>query len=254
MTTAVIESPASVAATAAQSASTSLDEIGRKLDALTLSMESLNQRVEWLTEQAFEQRSRQREWEELREDVTPIIHEAYTAAVEQMQTLEHHVQLEDVQLLVMRLLRNTRNLNQVLDWLESGMDLTHDFNRMSREIMTAATETLQEMEEKGYFGFIRQSAYVMDRIVTSFSEDDVKQLGDNVVLILNTVKALTQPEMMNLVSSLTQGLHEAEVTVTDDDIRLMSLMRQMRDPDVRRGLAVTLATLKRMSQPPAAPG
>jgi uncharacterized protein YjgD (DUF1641 family) len=75
-------------------------------------------------------------------------------------------------------------------------------------------------------------------------------LGDNVVLILNTVKSLTQPEMLNLVNGLTAGFHAAEVEAEAGqlDTSLFGLLRQMRDLEVRRGLAVTLATLKKMSQ------
>ncbi len=90
----------------------------------------------------------------------------------------------------------------------------------------------------------------MDQVVTSFGEEDVKQLGDNVVLILNTVKSLTQPEMLNMVNGLTAGFHaaEAEADAGRLDTGLFGLMRQMRDPEVRRGLAITFETLKRVSQ------
>ena len=37
-------------------------------------------------------------------------------------------------------------------------------------------------------------------MVTSFGEDDVAALGDNVVLILNTLKEMTQPEVMTCCS------------------------------------------------------
>jgi uncharacterized protein YjgD (DUF1641 family) len=88
----------------------------------------------------------------------------------------------------------------------------------------------------------------MDQIVTSFSEDDVRQLGDNVVLILNTVKALTQPEMMDLVNNLTQGFHEVEEHPEELPTSMFGLLREMRDPEVRRGLGITMAMLKKISQ------
>ena len=40
---------------------------------------------------------------------------------------------------------------------------------------------------------------ILDNMVTSFSEEDVNRLGDNIVLILNTVKDMTQPEIMSFV-------------------------------------------------------
>jgi len=105
------------------------------------------------------------------------------------------------------------------------------------------------LERKGYFGFARQGMYIADQVVTSFGEEDVRRLGDNVVLILNTVKSLTQPEMMNLINNLTQGFQEAEneAATGELDISTWGLLKQMRDPEMRRGLAVTMATLRRVS-------
>ena len=42
---------------------------------------------------------------------------------------------------------------------------------------------------------------IADRVVTEFTEEDVKALGDNVVTILNAVKEMTQPEVMGWSSA-----------------------------------------------------
>ncbi len=226
-----------------------LAAIDHKLDLLTQTMLVLGQQVNYLMDQAEENRRRQRMWDDLWEDMTPVIKDAYNVAEEQLEEMEQFVQLEDVLALVKRLARNTRNINEMVDLLESAQDFVRDAAPLTREMMDEATTQLESLERKGYFGFAKQGMYVMDQIVTSFGEDDVKQLGDNVVLILNTVKALTQPEMMNLVNGLTQGFHEAEAEAQTGelDTGFMGLFKQMRDPEVRRGLAITLATLRKVS-------
>ncbi len=70
--------------------------------------------------------------------------------------------------------------------------------------------SLAELEQKGYFTFARGGMRIVDNVVTSFTEDDVNRLGDNVVLILNTVKDMTQPEIMNFVRN-TLLVAEGEV-------------------------------------------
>lgn len=226
-----------------------LGEISRKLDLLTQSMMVLGQQVNYLQEQAETSRRRQQTIDDLLADLTPVVKDMYKAAEEQLAEMQQFVQLEDLTLLAKRVARNTRNIDEVLDYLESGLDFVHDAAPLTKDMMTEATAALSEMERKGYFGFVRQGAYVLDQVVTSFGEDDVKQLGDNVVLILNTVKSLTQPEMLNMVNGLTAGFHaaEAEADAGKLDTSLFGLMRQMRDPEVRRGLAITLETLKRVS-------
>ena len=227
---------------------TRLDEINSKLDQLTASVAALGEQVEHLKEKAFDDRRRQREWDELREDLTPVISDMYAVTVEQLEEIQAYVQLEDVLNLMKRLARNTRTFNQLLDQVESANDFMKDFAPLTNDMVEQAILLMADMEQKGYFGFVRQSQYVMDQIVTSFSEEDVRQLGDNVVLILNTVKALTQPEMMGLVNNLTQGFHEIEEHPEALPTSTFGLLRSMRDPEVRRGLAVTMEVLKRISK------
>lgn len=226
------------------------NEINHKLDLLAQSVAGLGRQVSYLQEQAENSRRRQQEWDDLLADLGPVAKDMYAAAEEQLEEVQQFVQLEDMLALLKRLARNTANLNTLLDTLESGLDFVQDAAPLTKDMMTEATARLGELEQKGYFGFLRQGGYVLDQVVTSFDENDVRQLGDNVVLILNTVKSLTQPEMMNLVNGLTAGFHaaEAEADAGQLDTSLLGLLRQMRDPEVRRGLAVTLATLKRVAR------
>jgi uncharacterized protein YjgD (DUF1641 family) len=99
---------------------------------------------------------------------------------------------------------------------------------------------LDEMERKGYFTFLQGGVDIADRIVTSFTEEDVQQLGENIVLILQTVKEMTQPEIMTMLSNTAHVVKDEEPVNTS----LLSIMRQLNDPSVRKGLAKTLQVLK----------
>jgi uncharacterized protein YjgD (DUF1641 family) len=225
-----------------------LAALEQKLDSLTKSVDKLGQHLQLLTDKALDDRRRQREWDELRADMTPIVQDMYTVTVNQLEEIQSYVQLEDVLHLLKRLARNTRNFNELLDQLESLQDLWRDLGPLTNDMFAQAVMLLDNMDRKGYFGFVRQGQYVMDQIVTSFDEEDVRLLGDNIVIILNTIKALTQPQMMTLANNLTQGFQEVDAHADELPTSFLALARQMRDPDVRRGLAVTMALLKRISQ------
>ncbi len=224
-----------------------LADIARKLDVLSQNVAALGEQVNFLTEQAYDERRRRREWDEFRTDVTPVVNDMYALTVEQLEEIQAYVQLEDVMALVKRLARNTRTFNGMLDQVESMYDLWKDVSPLTKEMVDEAVFQLNVLEQKGYFGFAREGAYVVDQIVTSFGQDDVRQLGDNVVTILNTVKALTQPQMMSLIDNLTQGFQEVEEHADELPTSMFGLLREMRDPEVRRGLAITLAMLKKVS-------
>ena len=209
-------------------------ELNRKIDTLTA-------QLSYLTEQA-QIAERQREGRaELVRDLTPIANQAFQMTIEQLEEVQEYIDLNDVLRLVKRLMRNGRNFEKLLDQMESIADLIDTLGPLSDEAFSKTIATLADLEHKGYFTFARGSRRILDNIVTSFSADDVDRLGDNVVLILNTVKEMTQPEIMNFVrNTLIIAEQEIEKPV---DTSMLGLVRQMQDPAVRRGLALTMRVL-----------
>jgi len=215
-----------------------LVELNQKVD-------DLNAQVAFLAEEARIQQQRRQEWDELKNDLTPVASEAYRLSVQQLDEIEGYVQLEDIIRVTKRIMRNTRNLEQMLDQLEGFADLTRELNPLSQDIFLLLMTRLDEMERKGYFTFLQGGMEIMDQVVTNFTEEDVRQLGENVVLILQTVKEMTQPEIMQLMSSTASVMREEDIP---EDVSMLYLLRQMRDPAVKRGLAKTLNVLRTVSE------
>ena len=212
----------------------SLVDLNQKIDALTT-------QVAYLTEQAEIAERRRADRAELVRDLTPIANEAFRLSVEQLEEIQEYIELSDLLRLVKRLARNGRNIEKMLNQMESLMDLADTVGPLANEAFCKAVNELTELERKGYFGFAQGGMKIMDNVVTSFSEEDVNRLGDNVVLILNTVKEMTQPEIMNFVrNTLLVAEQEIDKPV---DISYLGLMRMMRDPEVRRGLALTMRVM-----------
>jgi uncharacterized protein YjgD (DUF1641 family) len=207
-------------------------------------VDSLSAQVAFLAEEARIQQQRRQEWDELKGDLTPVASEVYRLSVQQLDEVESYVQLDDIVRLLKRLMRNTRNLEQIMDQLESIADLTQEFGPVSEGAFLALMTRLDEMERNGYFAFMRGGMQIMDQVVTNFDEDDLSQLGDNVVLILQTLKEMTQPEVMRMLQSTATVMREED---DDADVSMLSLIRQLNDPAVKRGLAKTLTVLKTVS-------
>ena len=209
-------------------------ELNQKIDALTA-------QVAYLAEQAQIAERGRRERSELFEDMYPIVKDGMRLATEQLAEVQDYVELADLLRLVKKLARHTPQFEMLLDQLDTVTDLMEVAGPISKEGMAKATEMMAEMERKGYFAFSRSGLKMVDNIVTSFTEEDVNRLGDNIVLILNTVKDMTQPEIMNFVrGTLLVAEREVEKPV---DFSYGALLSQMRDPAVRRGLALTMRVL-----------
>jgi uncharacterized protein YjgD (DUF1641 family) len=147
-------------------------------------------------------------------------------------------------------------IEQQLEWLvedarrrdaelEPLRDLAAEVGILSGPAVAALTRRVTTLDERGYLRFVRSTGGVIDRVVGAFDEDDLAALGDNIVLILETLKGLTQPEIMHLLqrtaSTAQQQAHEPVTGVPPSTI---GLVRQLRDPEVRRGLARMLELLR----------
>ncbi len=214
-----------------------LEELNQKVDVL-------NEQIAFLAEEARVEQRRRQEWDELKNDLTPVVNEVYQLTVRQLDEIEGYVQLEDLMRITKRLARNTRNIEEMLDQLESLSDLSKELAPLSDEIFLMLMTRLDEMERKGYFAFLQGGMNIFDQVVTNFTEDDVQQLGENIVLILETVKEMTQPEIMTMMRTTANVMRDEDVP---EKVSMIDIMRQLNDPSVRRGLAKTLNVLKTFS-------
>jgi uncharacterized protein YjgD (DUF1641 family) len=213
----------------------SLQELNQKIDFLTAQMSYLSEQAQLIERQRLERA-------ELVRDVTPLANQAFNLAVEQLEEVQEYIDLSDLLRLFKRLLRNGRNLEKMLDQLESLADLLETLSPLADDAFGKVVDLMAGLEAKGYFTFAQGGIKILDNIVTSFSTEDVSRLGDNVVLILNTVKDMTQPEIISFVhNTLLVAEKEVEKPV---DVSYLGLVRQMRDPAVRRGMALTLRVMQ----------
>jgi hypothetical protein len=81
---------------------------------------------------------------------------------------------------------------------------------------------LQAAEQRGYFSLVRGGARAVDRVASSLAPEDLDRLAENLAVVLAAFKELDQPA----------------------DAGIRSLFRQIRDPEVQRGLAATLRVLR----------
>jgi uncharacterized protein YjgD (DUF1641 family) len=65
--------------------------------------------------------------------------------------------------------------------------------------------------------------------------------SDNVVLILETVKQMTQPEIMHLLQRTARIAQEGD---EPHKVSLFRLLREMRDPEVKLGMHRALGLLR----------
>lgn len=225
---------------------------------------SIEQRLDHLSAQVDElvmemrrQREAREQWSELTHELAPVARDAMDLASRELEDLSGDVDIADVAEFARTLARSLPKLQAMLVQLDSLAELTHEVNSIAGAGVGKLSDTLAQAESKGYFTFARHGAEMVDQVVTSFSEDDVVALRENLVLILTTVKELTQPEVMTLLNRTGVSLQAMQDDAGSEPPSAFALLRQMRDPQVRRGLGRTLALLRTVGEdapgPPALP-
>jgi uncharacterized protein YjgD (DUF1641 family) len=210
-------------------------EINQKLDALTAQMAVLSEQAR-LSAQTRDAAN------DLVETAVPIARDAITLASIHLEEVQGYVELDDLLRLVKKLVRRVPQIEMLLDQLDSVTDMLEITRPILKEGMDKATSVANELERKGYVDFVQGGMRLADNVVTSFTREDVDRLGDNVVLILNTVKEMTQPEVMGLVQRTALSVQDAEDTPMEPP-SIFALLKSMRDPQTRRGLAKVMAML-----------
>jgi uncharacterized protein YjgD (DUF1641 family) len=131
------------------------------------------------------------------------------------------------------------------------MDLADEAELLGRQVFSTSVEGLDRLEREGYFDFARESWLIVDRVVAEFDQEDVRALGENIVTILNTVRNMTQPEVMGLMDNAVGALQQERQA---EPPSLLTLIREVRKPEVRLGLYRLLNVVKAVSPEAAAEG
>ena len=194
-------------------------------DNTTQQIAELNQKVDTILEYVNQQRLKSQALDDLIADASIIGKDAYDSTVKALDA--HEVVLEPDQLteLGIRLAQNIGNFNSILGTMGSVMDLAKDVGPIANEVIIDTTKKLHEFEQKGYFEFLKEFGAVIDNIVTHYGVDDIRLLADNIVVILDSLKNLTQPEMLKSINSAVRVFSLMEM----DQIPEYSIFRVMRE-------------------------
>ena len=225
-------------------------ELRRRVDAIDRKLDVILEEIEL-------QRRHRREMEDLKADLMRVGKDVYDSAVVELEEVHDHMEAGDAVHLLKKLLRNVNNINLTLERLENAQDFIQDFTPVSRELFIDTMNKLDELDRKGYFEFLAELVRVGDTVVTSFSPEDVRRLGENVVTILQTVKSLSQEDVLNTVNNGLAVYRQLSIDVPGK-VSTWQLLRELNTPEMRRGLTYLIRFQKSLvslaaEEKPAAP-
>jgi uncharacterized protein YjgD (DUF1641 family) len=207
----------------------------------------INRKLDLVLEEVIAQRETRQSVEDLASDLTIVGNDIFKNAVTELDNAGIDLDSEAVKQLVLKILRNVNTIRETFELLESMNDLFKDVSPVVQQIGLDAVHQMHEMEVKGYFDFLREAGMIMENIVTHFSVDDVRLLADNIVSILETVKSLTQPDMLKAINSGLVVYKSIEIEDLEE-YSLWKAMKAMRSKEMRRGIGFMITFLQNISR------
>jgi len=210
-------------------------------------IDDINVKLDTILECALTQKQRTQRMDDRVADANIIAKDAFRSTVEELETQGVELNWEDIKFLFLKFLKNVDKFTWVMDTFESMYDLMQDMGPIVRETIIDTIRKMAEMEQKGYFEFFSEMMRAMDNVVTNYSGEDVKLLADNMVTIMDTMKNLTQPDMLQAMNNAVNVFQKLEV----DDIPEYSVwkaMMEMRSPEMKKGIGFMITFLKNLSK------
>lgn len=210
-------------------------------------IDEINQKLDLVLHYVNQQRLKSETIEDLVTDVSIIGRDIFHDAVNELDNQNIELNIDEIKILIFKLIKNTGNFVTVLSAFESLNDFFKDAGPVANEIMIDVIKKMHEFEKKGYFEFIKELMKVFDNIITNYSGEDVRLLSDNIVTIMDTIKNMTQPEMlgaMNNAVNIYKNLNPDDV----EEYSMWKAFREMRTPEMKRGIGFIMLFLKNLSK------
>jgi uncharacterized protein YjgD (DUF1641 family) len=134
----------------------------------------------------------------------------------------------------------------ILGSFESIIDLMKDVGPVAKEVGYDVIGKFHKFEQKGYFEFLKEASKILDNIVLHYSVDDIRMLADNIVTILDTLKNLTQPDMLQAMNNAVNIFKDLDPTNVPE-YSIWKLMKEMNSPEMKRGIGFFVTFMKNLS-------
>jgi uncharacterized protein YjgD (DUF1641 family) len=210
-------------------------------------IDDINRKLDIILEEVFAQKQSRDSMNDLMDDLSIVGKDVFKNTVIELDKAGVELDSEALASTGIRLVKNVNNINDLLATLESANDFVKDVTPILQQVGLDAVQKMNELDKKGYIDFFKQLATILDNIVTHFSAEDVKDLADNIVTILETVKGMTQPDMLE---ALDNGVKVYKSLDTKDipEYTIWKAMKEMRTPEMRKGLGFMITFLKNLSR------
>ncbi len=213
---------------------------------IQLQIDDINKKLDLILDEVYAQKQNRESMNDLMADLSIVGKDVFQNTVVQLDKAGVELDGETLASIGLRFLQNLDNINNLLEILESANDFVKDASPIVHQVGLTAIQKVNELDQKGYIEFFKELTNVLDNIVTHFSIEDVRELAEKIVPILEMVKEITQPDMLESVHNAVVVYKNLE---TDDipEYSIWKMMKEMNSPEMKKGMGFIMSFLKNLT-------
>ncbi len=177
---------------------------------IQVQIDDINRKLDLILEEVFAQKQSRDSMNDLMDDLSIVGKDVFKNTVVELDKAGVELDSEALASTGIRLIRNVDTINELLATLESVNDFAKDVTPILQQVGLDAVQKMNELDKKGYIDFFKELSSVLENIVSHYSAKDVKELADNVVIILETIRGMTQPDMLSAMNNAVHVFQKSQ--------------------------------------------
>jgi len=184
---------------------------------------------------------------DLREDLIPLSGQAFRLLIRELQDVESSFQLEDLMVLVKRILRSVNDIIFALDQLENIVDFVTTIEPLLKSAVPQIINYLDDLEQRGVLRIITATLDIRAKIATAYTPEDIEKIGDGVVAVLGLAKKLSDPQAVSFLEKFSELPSKIDLA-TAKPVGPLGMLAALSGKEARKGLGVLMELTRAIGQ------
>ncbi len=211
-------------------------------------IQNLDQKLDQLLEFVEQQNRKREEFDDLVTDVSIVAKDAFKNSVIMLDKAQVDLDSCGISCLIIKILQNLDTFHEMLDMMESVRDFMKDATPILHQVGLDAVIKMNELDQKGYFTYIRQLSHFMDKWIQAFTADDLRKVEGNLENIAGILRNLSDPALVSALNKTTRAIAEIKMEDEKDILSLWQIFRQLRSKEVRKSISYSLRVVKEIAK------
>lgn len=202
-------------------------------------IQALHDKIDFLTNQVVNVTNRLKAFDELKEDMALFANDAFGELVKFLSDVDFHFRSEDFVEMIKKLLRNVRNISNMMDQLQSFTELLEDVSPLAKDMFYDMMERFEQFEKDGMFKSLDSVFAGMRRLHANFSPEQIERMGDNHVKLLKLSNRLATGENLDKLERIANEFEKIDFE-RSGKVSLFKVLKKARGQEVLRSLDLLL--------------